>query len=144
MVLSWFLALKRTSTFLLSTSSHAKPSALRARLTPHSVGIHRIDQTRLGRGQQLRKQCEIKATGGADRQRCVHVDADHVAAWRERQLARGGMPSRLASTLKWSDVSQSPGADSDRPSLHHVVVRRTHGRVVGGEEEHHTGEVNRL
>ena len=49
----WFLALKRTSTFLLSTSSHAKPSAPTARLAPHAVGIHRIDQTRLGRGQQL-------------------------------------------------------------------------------------------
>ena len=50
----------------------------------------RRDQPRLGRRYKLREHREIAATGGADPQRCVHVDANHVPARREPQLALAG------------------------------------------------------
>jgi hypothetical protein len=46
----------------------------------------RLDQSSLGRWQQLREHGEITAAGGTDPQRCVHVNADHMAAWRQPQL----------------------------------------------------------
>jgi hypothetical protein len=54
------------------------------------AGTQRIDQTRLGRGQQFREHTEVRAAGSADLQRCVHVDAGHVAARCEPQLALAG------------------------------------------------------
>ena len=47
----------------------------------------RPDQTRLRGRQQLREHSEIRAAGGANLQRCVHVEADHVPARCEPKLA---------------------------------------------------------
>jgi hypothetical protein len=55
-----------------------------------SVGRQRLDQTRLGRRQQLGEHGEIAATGGGKPERRVQIDADHVAARREPQLALAG------------------------------------------------------
>jgi hypothetical protein len=51
------------------------------------AGTHRLDQTRLGRGQQLREDLEVATTGGGELERSMHVDADHMSARREPQLA---------------------------------------------------------
>ena len=51
------------------------------------VGAQLPDEARLGRGQKLRERSEVRATGGTDPQHRVHVDADHVPARREPQLA---------------------------------------------------------
>jgi hypothetical protein len=55
-----------------------------------SVSGQRFDHARLGSRQQLRKHHDVIAAGGADLQRCVHLDADHVAARRRPQLALAG------------------------------------------------------
>ena len=57
---------------------------------PNSIATQRLDQTGLGRGQQLREHTEVRAAGGADPQCCVHVQADHVASRREPELHLGG------------------------------------------------------
>jgi hypothetical protein len=54
------------------------------------LGTPGFDQASFGRRQQLREDLKIPAAGGADLQPCVHVDADHLAAWREPQLALAG------------------------------------------------------
>jgi hypothetical protein len=54
------------------------------------AGTYRLDQPRLGRRQQLREHNEVRSAGGADPQRCVHVDADDMAARRKPQLALAG------------------------------------------------------
>ena len=38
----------------------------------------------------------------------------------------------------------APGAGSDRARLDHVVVGGAHRGIVGGEEQHHAGEIDRL
>jgi hypothetical protein len=57
---------------------------------PNSIATERLDEARLGCRQHLRQHREVRAAGGTDLQRCVHVDAHHVAAWREPQLALAG------------------------------------------------------
>jgi hypothetical protein len=54
------------------------------------VGAQRLDQTRLGSRQQLGEHSEVKAAGGCDPERRVHVDADHMSARRKPQLALAG------------------------------------------------------
>jgi len=53
-------------------------------------GAQRLDKARLGCGQQLREHSEVRAAGGAHLQRCVHVDAGHVAARCKPQLSLAG------------------------------------------------------
>jgi hypothetical protein len=57
---------------------------------PNSIAPQRLDQTRLGCRQQFREYGDVIAAGGANVERCVHVDADHVATRREPQLALAG------------------------------------------------------
>ena len=54
------------------------------------VGAQRLDKTGLGRRQQLRKHCEVTVPGVREAERRVHVDADHVAARHQPQLALAG------------------------------------------------------
>ena len=54
--------------------------------TSNSVAPEHFDHASLGCGQQLREHGEVIAASSADIQRCVHVDADHVAAWSQPQL----------------------------------------------------------
>ena len=57
---------------------------------PNSIATQRLDQARLGRGQQIREHCEITAAGAREAERCVNLDADHMPARREPQLALAG------------------------------------------------------
>ena len=57
---------------------------------PNSIATHRLDQTCLCRGQQLREHGEVAVPGGGQAERGAHVDADHMAARREPQLALAG------------------------------------------------------
>jgi hypothetical protein len=57
---------------------------------PNSIATQRLDETHLSRRQQLRKHGEVSAAGGADPQRCVHVDPDHMPARGQPQLALAG------------------------------------------------------
>jgi hypothetical protein len=57
---------------------------------PNSIATQRLDQTRLGGWQQFREHGQVIAAGGAELERSVHIDADHVAARREAQLALAG------------------------------------------------------
>jgi hypothetical protein len=41
-------------------------------------------------GSNSENVAEVAAAGGPDPQRCVHVDADHMPARRDSQLARAG------------------------------------------------------
>jgi hypothetical protein len=52
--------------------------------------LERLDQAGLRRRQQFREHGEVVAAGGADPQRRVPINAAHVAAWREPQLALAG------------------------------------------------------
>jgi len=56
-------------------------------------------------------------------------------ALMSNRISRSGLPWMTKAWLVDNELRPS----SDRPGLHHVVVGRAHGRVVGGEEEHHTG-----
>jgi hypothetical protein len=51
------------------------------------IGAQRLDHASLGRRQQFRKHGDVIAAGGADLERCVHVDPNHVTTRREPQLA---------------------------------------------------------
>jgi hypothetical protein len=89
-------------------------------IRPTFLGTPGFDQASFGRRQQLREDLKIPAAGGADLQRCVHVDADHVAARRKPELALAGykhLPrlvlrqARLVlvhkrKSLKWFDESR--------------------------------------
>jgi hypothetical protein len=50
-------------------------------------GTYHLDQTGLGRRQQLGEHDEITAASRCDPERRVHVDADHMSARREPKLA---------------------------------------------------------
>jgi hypothetical protein len=56
------------------------------------VGAARLDEAGLGPRQQLREHTEVIAASGGEFQRSMHVDADHVLARREPQLALAGEP----------------------------------------------------
>ena len=68
------------------------------------VGAQRLDKTGLGGRQQLREHLEVVPPSGREGQRCIHVDADHVAARRGAQLAR--QASRMSQA--WRPSSGSP------------------------------------
>lgn len=57
----------------------------------------RLDQARLRRRQQLREDREVTVAGSAHPQRCIHVDADDIAARRQPDLplSRRAGPPRL-------------------------------------------------
>jgi hypothetical protein len=50
----------------------------------------RVDETHFGRLQQLREYGEVRAAGGADPQRCIHVKGYDLPARRQPQLALAG------------------------------------------------------
>jgi hypothetical protein len=70
---------------------------------PNSIATQRLDQTRLGGWQQFREHGQVSAAGGADFQRCVHIDADHVPARGEPQLALAGQQNRPCLVLLAAD-----------------------------------------
>jgi len=65
------------------------------------VGAQRLDHAGLGSRQQFREHSEVEATGGGEAERGVHVDADHVAARRQPQLALAGEQHVHASCSCW-------------------------------------------
>jgi hypothetical protein len=54
------------------------------------VREQRLDQTCVGRRQELREHCEVITAGGAQPERGAHVDANDVPARRQPQLALAG------------------------------------------------------
>jgi hypothetical protein len=57
---------------------------------PTLVGTQRLDQASLRRRQQLRERSNVMAPPSRKPERSAHIDADHVAARREPQLALAG------------------------------------------------------
>jgi hypothetical protein len=54
------------------------------------VDAQSLGKACLGRRQQFRKHSDVIAAGGANLERCGHVDPDHVPARREPKLALAG------------------------------------------------------
>ena len=52
--------------------------------------MQRLDQTGLRRWKELRESNQVVVASCGELKRSVHVDADHVAAWREPQLSLAG------------------------------------------------------
>jgi hypothetical protein len=85
------------------------------------VGAQCPDKARLGRGQKLREHSEVRATGGTDPQRRVHVDADHVAARHQPQLPLAGEQHLPGFMLLAADqgvlaIGAEPAVGSGLPS----------------------------
>jgi hypothetical protein len=59
-------------------------------VTPGSVSRQRLDQPRLGGGQQLRKRREVVTASSREHECRIHVDPNHVTTRREPQLALAG------------------------------------------------------
>jgi hypothetical protein len=64
--------------------------AVQASMGPISFGAQSLDQTRLGRRQQLREHGEVEAACGAQPEGGAHVDAEDVSGRREPQLVLAG------------------------------------------------------
>jgi hypothetical protein len=83
--------------------------------------MQRLDQTRLGRRQQLREYGEVAVPSGCEFERGMHVDADHVAARREPQLALARQQNVPGLVLLLADqgvlaVGAEPPVGSEFPS----------------------------
>jgi hypothetical protein len=59
-------------------------------IRPTFLGTQSLDQPSLSRGQQLREDGDVAAACSTDLERCVHIDADHVAARRQPHLSLAG------------------------------------------------------
>jgi hypothetical protein len=76
--------------------NHVCPSKLAAitrsrnSVIPNTIGTKCLDETRLGRGQQLREHSEITVASRSELERGVHVDPDHIATRRQPQLSLAG------------------------------------------------------
>ena len=64
--------------------------AEQASIWPTRIDTQPLDQASLGRRQQLREHCEVRAAGGSNRERHIHVDPDHMPGRRKPQLALAG------------------------------------------------------
>jgi hypothetical protein len=80
---------------------------------PALLDAQRLDQTRLGRRQQLREHGEVEAACGAQPEGGAHVDAKDAPARREPQLAVAGEQNIPGLVLLSADQGVLPvGAES--------------------------------
>jgi hypothetical protein len=68
---------------------------------PNSIATQRLDQIRFRSRRQLREHRHVAAAGSTSLERCIHVDADDVAAWRKPQLA---LASASRASCSWRPI----------------------------------------
>ena len=59
-------------------------------IRPTRIGTQHRDQASLSRRQPLREHLEVMAARLGHAEDCIHVDPDHMPAWRQPQLALAG------------------------------------------------------
>ena len=67
------------------------------------VSAQRLEQAGLGRRQQLRQDRKVAAAGGANLERCVHIEPGHMSARRQPQLTLGGEQDITGLVLLYGD-----------------------------------------
>jgi hypothetical protein len=91
------------------------------------AGMYRLDQSPLSRRQQLREHREIAAAGGAKPERGAHINADHMSAGRQPQLALAG--EQRVPGFMFLEADQGVLAIGAEPSVSSGLASGT-GQVV--------------